>query len=306
MSRTTADLLLLLAALIWGLAFVGQQTAMAYMGPLTFTGVRFLLAALVIAPFALRERRRGAPALPVNRYLPLIGIGVAFFGGSILQQLGVMKTSVSNAGFLTALYVVMVPAIAWVIGKIMHDPKAAEQKAHVKIHAAIWPAASLSLIGAFLLGGGRLDGLNPGDWLVVGGAFFWALQMLGLGWLAFDLRRPLAISLIQYGVVAVLGIGGGLILEAPTWTGIAAGWRELAYTGFVSGGLAFTLQTIAQAHTPPSDTAIIVSSEGLFAAGFGALLLNERLSLTGWAGAACVLAAVVIVQLGPLLRRRRA
>lgn len=304
MSRTNADLLLLLAALIWGLAFVGQQTAMAHMGPLTFTGVRFLLAALVVAPFALREGRSAAPALPVNRYLPLIGIGVAFFAGSILQQLGVMRTSVSNAGFLTALYVVMVPAIAWIIGKITHDPEAAEQKAHVQIHAAIWPAAILSLFGAFLLGGGRLDGLNPGDWLVVGGAFFWALQMLGLGWLAFDLRRPLTISLIQYGVVAVLGIGGGLILEAPTWAGIAAGWRELAYTGFVSGGLAFTLQTIAQAHTPPSDTAIIVSTEGIFAAGFGALLLNERLSLTGWAGAACVLAAVVIVQLGPLLRRR--
>lgn len=303
MTRATADLLLLAAALIWGLAFVGQQTAMAHMGPMTFTGARFLLAALVVAPFAFREGQGALPAIPARRAWPLIGIGVAFFGGAAMQQYGLMTTSVSNAGFLTALYVVMVPAIAWLVAKILHDPETAEQKTHVKIHAAIWPAAGLSLVGAFLLGGGRLDGLNAGDGLVIGGALFWAVQILALGWLAYDLRRPLMISLIQYAVVAVLGLAAGFAIETPTWAGLLSGWKELAYTGIVSGGLAFTLQSIAQAHTPPSDAAIIVSAEGLFAAAFGALLLGERLTLAGWAGAACVLAAVLIVQLGPLLRR---
>ncbi len=302
MTRATADLLLLTAALIWGLAFIGQATAMEHMGPLMFTGVRFLLAALVVAPFAMREGRGGLPAIPAKRALPLIGIGVAFFGGATMQQYGLMTTSVSNAGFLTALYVVMVPAIAWVVTKVTHDPEAAD-KAHVKIHAAIWPAAVLSLAGTFLLGGGGLNGLNSGDLLVVGGAFFWAIQILALGWLAYDLRRPLMISLIQYAVVAALGILGGFVLEDPTWAGTLAAWKELLFTGIISGGLAFTLQSIAQAHTPPSDAAIIVSSEGLFAAAFGALLLNERLTLLGWTGAACVLAAVLIVQLGPLLKR---
>lgn len=302
MTRATADLFLLAAALIWGLAFIGQTTAMAHMGPMMFTGVRFLLAAIVVLPFAVMEGRKDLPAIPAKRALPLIGIGVAFFCGAQLQQFGLLTTSVSNAGFLTALYVVMVPAIAWVITKLTHDPDAAD-KAHVKIHAAIWPAAALSLVGTFLLGGGSLNGMNTGDLLVVGGAFFWAVQILALGWLAYDLRRPLMISLIQYGVVAVLGILGGFIFEAPTWMGLFAAWRELLFTGIISGGLAFTLQSIAQAHTPPSDAAIIVSSEGLFAAAFGALLLGERLTLQGWAGAACVLAAVLIVQLGPLLKR---
>lgn len=309
MTRATADLFLLAAALIWGLAFIGQATAMEHMGPLMFTGVRFLLAALVVAPFAMmegrgtiEEGRAPLPAIPAKRALPLIGIGIAFFGGATMQQYGLLTTSVSNAGFLTALYVVMVPAIAWVITKLTHDPKAAD-KAHVKIHTTIWPAAVLSLLGTFLLGGGSVNGLNTGDMLIVGGAFFWAVQILALGWLAYDLRRPLMISLIQYGVVAALGILGGFLFETPTWTGMFAAWKEILFTGIISGGLAFTLQSIAQAHTPPSDAAIIVSSEGLFAAAFGALLLNERLTLLGWTGAACVLTAVLIVQLGPLIRR---
>ena len=303
MTRATADLFLLTAALIWGLAFIGQATAMEHMGPLMFTGVRFLLAALVVLPFAIQEGRRGLPAVPAKRALPLIGIGVAFFCGATMQQFGLLTTSVSNAGFLTALYVVMVPAIAWVITKLTHDPDAAD-KAHVKIHAAIWPAAALSLLGTFLMSGSSVGGLNGGDLLVVGGAFFWAVQILALGWLAYDLRRPLMISFIQYGVVAVLGILGGFLFETPTWVGLFAAWKEILFTGIISGGLAFTLQSIAQAHTPPSDAAIIVSAEGLFAAAFGALLLNERLTLQGWTGAACVLAAVLIVQLGPLLKRK--
>lgn len=304
MTRTTADLMLLAAALIWGLAFVGQSTAMAHIGPLTFSGVRFLLAAVVVLPFAIQEGRSGLPAIPRGRAWPLIATGGAFFLGVILQQWGLMTTSVSNAGFLTALYVVMVPALAFVIAKIWPVPLNPLAPVRPKLHAAIWPAAALSLAGTFLLGGGKVDGLNGGDYLIIFGAFFWAIQILALGWLAADLRRPLMISFIQYLVVAALGIAGALLLETPTWSAIMAAWKEILFTGVVSGGIAFTLQAVAQAHTPPSDTAIIVSAEGLFAALFGGLILGERLGLTGWAGAACVLAAVLIVQLGPLVRRR--
>lgn len=289
MTRATADLLLLLAALIWGLAFVGQQTAMAHVGPLTFTGTRFLIAAVAVLPFVLREGRRG-PAIPRAQAGPLIGIGVVFFLCVGVQQFGLMHTTVTNAGFLTALYVVMVPAIAVVA-------------ARRKVHPAVWPAAALSLAGTFLLGGGGLKGLNWGDGLIIVSAFFGALQILGLGLLVGNLGRPLAVAFAQYAVTAAIGISLGLVLETPTLEGLFSAWREIAYTGLVSGGIAFTLQSIAQGHTPPSDAAIIVSMESVFAAAFGALILGERLNLFGWIGAALVMAAVLFVQLVPIYGR---
>lgn len=315
MTRATADLLLLAAALIWGLAFVGQATAMEHMGPLTFSGARFLLAALVVAPFALMERRR-LPAIPRKRAPALVGIGTVFFLGVVTQQLGLLSTSVTNAGFLTALYVIMVPALAWAVQHVAtrrasaRMPLLASPVAHpasempAAVNGFVWPAAAISFVGTFLLGGGQIGGLNWGDGLVIVAAFFWAVQILALGALAYDLRRPLTIAFIQYAVTAALGIGAGFIFETPSFAGIFAAWRELAYTGIVSGGIAFTLQSIAQAHTPPSDAAIIVSSESLFAAAFGALLLGDRLGMAGWSGAALVLIAVLLVQLGPVYLRR--
>lgn len=315
MTRATADLLLLTAALIWGLAFVGQATAMEHMGPLTFSGVRFLLAALVVAPFALMESRR-KPAIPRKRAPALIGIGVVFFLGVVTQQIGLLSTSVTNAGFLTALYVIMVPALAW---GLQHASKRRAARATVlasavpasplaetpvTVNGFIWPAAAISFAGTFLLGGGRIGGLNWGDGLVIVAAFFWAVQILALGALAYDLRRPLTIAFMQYAITAALGIAAGFIFETPDLAGILAAWRELAYTGIVSGGIAFTLQSIAQAHTPASDAAIVVSSESLFAAAFGALLLGDRLGVAGWCGAALVLSAVLLVQLGPVYLRR--
>lgn len=289
MTRATADLLLLLAALIWGLAFVGQQTAMEHVGPLTFTGTRFLIAAFAVLPFVLREGKRG-PAIASAQAGPLIGIGVVFFLCVGVQQFGLLRTTVTNAGFLTAIYVVMVPAIAVVVTRR-------------KLHPAIWWGAALSLAGTFLLGGGGLKGLNWGDGLIIVSAFFGALQILGLGLLVGNLGRPLAVAFAQYAVTAAIGISLGLVFETPTLAGLLSAWREIAYTGLVSGGIAFTLQSIAQGHTPPSDAAIIVSMESVFAALFGALILGERLNLFGWIGAALVMAAVLVVQLVPVYGR---
>jgi len=290
MTRLRADLLLLLASLIWGGAFVGQSTAMAHMGPFTFTGARFLLAALALLPFAIAEGRNAQAAIPGRRLPALLAIGTVFFCGAALQQVALVRTSVTNAGFLTVLYVVMVPAIGAIF--LRH-----------KLPGAIWPAAALSVAGTFLLGGGRVGGLNWGDGLLVLGALFWATQIIGLGALALDLRRPIAISLMQFAVTAALGLGLGFAFETPSLDAMALCWRELAYTGFLSGGIAFTLQSIAQAHTPPADSAILLSMEGVFAAAFGALLLGERLTPVGWVGGAMVLAAAIVVQVIPLMKR---
>ncbi|MEQ9520283.1 MAG: DMT family transporter [Parvibaculum sp.] len=288
MTRWRADLLLLLTALIWGAAFVGQATAMAHMGPFYFTGLRFLLATLVVLPFAFLESKREAPLLKAH-IGPMIVLGIVFFTASITQQFGLTVTSVTNAGFLTALYVVLVPAVAFIALR-------------AKLPFIIWPAAALSLSGTWALGGG-LDGLNWGDGIMLISAHFWAIQMLLIGALATRSGRPVTMAAIQFGVAAILGLAAAALFENINLAAAFIAWKELIYTGILSGGLAFTLQMVAQRYTPPSDAAIIMSGEALFAALFGALLLGERLPPLGWLGCALILTAVIIVQLAPIWRR---
>lgn len=288
MTRLRADLLLLVTALIWGAAFIGQSTAMAHVGPFFFTAMRFLLAALAVLPFALMESRSEAPLLRPHLW-PIAAVGVVFFIASATQQAGLLATTVTNAGFLTALYVVLVPAVAFV---------ALRQRLPV----IVWPAAALSLSGTWALGGG-LEGLTWGDGIMVVSALFWAFQVILIGALASRTGRPVTVAAIQFAITSALGFLLAFIVETPTLDGLASVWRELAFTGLLSGGLGFTLQAVAQRHTPSADAAIIMSAEALFAALFGALLLGERLAPVGWIGCACILAAVLMVQLAPIWRR---
>lgn len=286
MTRLRADLLLLLTALIWGAAFVGQSTAMDHLGPFLFTGTRFLLATLVVLPFVLAESRQGPPLR--RDHATLMGAaGLVFFIASMTQQAGLLATTVTNAGFLTALYVVLVPIIAFMALK------------H-RLPWIVWPAASLSLTGTWLLGGG-LSGLNWGDGIMIFSAVFWALQVLLVGSLARRSDRPITLAALQFGVTALLCLILAALFEPLSFTDMAAAWKELLFTGIISGGLGFTLQAVGQRYTPASDAAIIMSSEALFAALFGALLLGERLPLLGWIGCGFILAAVIGVQVAPQL-----
>jgi drug/metabolite transporter (DMT)-like permease len=131
----------------------------------------------------------------------------------------------------------------------------------------------VSLGGTFVLGVDELGGVDQVDGLIVVAAFFGALQILGVSFLVNNLGRPFTVAFAQLVVTGVLGLGLGLILETPSLASALAAWREIAYTGVLSGGVAFTLQSVAQAHTPPSDAAIIISMESVFAASFGALIL---------------------------------
>ncbi|PCJ72014.1 MAG: EamA family transporter [Rhodobiaceae bacterium] len=290
MTRLRADILLGLTALVWGAAFVGQATAMEHLGPFSFTGVRFLLATLVVLPFALAEHRKG-PAIQRKHGLRMAAVGLIFFIASTTQQVGLLSTTVTNAGFLTALYVVFVPAVAFI---------ALRQK----LPLIVWPAAALSFAGTWALAGG-VSGLTWGDAIMVVSAVFWALQVILIGAIATRSNRPVTLATIQFAVTAALGLAIGLALENPTLEGITHAWRELIFTGLISGGLGFTLQAIAQRHTPASDAAIIMSSEALFAALFGMFLLGEHLDTQGLIGCAAILGAVLLVQLVPYWRRKR-
>jgi drug/metabolite transporter (DMT)-like permease len=288
MSRLHADIALLLAAAVWGLAFVFQKSAMNHIGPLTFIAARGAVAALALAPLALREARRRTDADASNGglgFLPVaIGGGAAFFAAAWLQQGGLVTATVTNTGFLTALYVVLTPFIAW----------GWSGKRPIRM---VWPAVVLSALGTWLLGGGTLSDFSRGDMLVAISALFWAAHVVITG-SAAPYRRPIGFTAVQFAVVAALAAVGALLLEDVTLEGLAAAAPDIAYVGLLSSALTFTLLTVALQHTTPSEAAVIVSMETLFAAAAAYLLLGERLAAIGWLGAAMILTGTLLIQLG--------
>ncbi|MEJ8572137.1 DMT family transporter [Microbaculum marinum] len=285
MTRSLANLTLLFAAFIWGTAFVAQATAMQDIGPFLFTGLRFMLAVPAILPFAIREARRNPPIERRNRRLIVLN-GAAFFLGTILQQIGIQFTSVTNAGFLTGIYVVLVPFAAWALFRSMP-------------HRIVWPAAAISLVGTFLLSGGGLVPLGLGDVLILAGSLFWAAQVALLGLLMARTGRPVTVAVAQFAIGAVLSLAIAPLVEPIAIDRIAAAGVEILYAGLLSGGIAYTLQAIGQRWTPPADAAVILSSEAVFAAVAGALIMGDRLTAAGLVGAGLILAAILLVQLWP-------
>ena len=294
MSRLKANGLLLLAALIWGSAFVGQALGMTGVGPLTFTGVRFALGALVVAPLAWREWQalRAAGQLPGrSQALWIAALGGLLCAGVVMQQVGLMTTSVTNAGFLTALYVPLVPVLAWLVQRQLP-------------HWSVWPAAAGCLLGVWLLTGASVQSLSTGDVWVMLSAVPWAVHVLLVGQVANKMRGAYLLACGQFAVCAVVSGGSGLAFEPISADGLRAAAGAIAYTGFVSVGVGFTLQVIGQRHAQPADAAIILSSETVFAALFGAWIMGDRLAPTGLAGCALILGCILAVQMLPALRRR--
>lgn len=296
MSRLQANLLLLVAAAIWGSTFVVQHVAMDTIGPHVFTGARFFLGALVVLPLALRELRRlkarGETPLPWH-FIGMALAGGALFTGAILQQIGIIHTTVTNAGFLTALYVPTVPLLAMILFR----------KAP---HWAVWPAAFGCLGGTYLLsGGGGEINLQVGDLWVISSAFFWAWHVVLVGVVAARSRAPLCLATIQFFTASALGWICAFVTEDVTLTALMDASLGIAYAGFLSVGVGFTLQVIGQRHTEPADAAILLSMEAVFAAVAGAIFLAERLAPVELIGCAIILACVLAVEVLPLLWRRR-
>jgi drug/metabolite transporter (DMT)-like permease len=286
MTRSTANLCLVLAAALWGAAFVPQATAMQSLSPAWFLTLRFAVSTVVIVPLAWRETRRAIHPLGAGNLGLMFAVAAVFLAGNLLQQLSLLSTSVANAGFLTSLY-------------ILFTPFAAMALSHERPSGAVWPAAGLGLVGAWLLSGGPSGSFVIGDLLVTLGAVCWAVQIVLLGRVTRRVDRPMTLVALQGGLV-MLGCGAWAWAHDPISIAAIgeAGW-ELAYTGLVSGFVGYSLQAIAQRHTQASDAAIVFSTEAPFAALFGWMLLGERLSDGQWAGSAAIFAAVLLVQLWP-------
>lgn len=291
MSRTLANGLMLLTALIWGSTFVAQQLGMQHVGPFTYTGARFLMGAVIVAPLALREylrlQDRGVQ-FTVHDLLAWGGLGMLLFLGAIFQQIGVGGTTVSNAGFLTALYVPMVPLLGWALDRY-------------RPHPSVWPATVGTVVGTYFLSGGTFTALTTGDWWIIASTVFWALHVLLIGRVAAKKGAPIMVAFTQFVVCGVLAALLATAQESVTTVQLHAALPAILYGGVLSVGIAFTLQVVAQRHTLPTDAAILLSSELIFAALAGAWYLGEQLSAIQLAGGALIFACILVVQILPML-----
>ena len=291
MSRISANLLLILVALIWGSAFVPQIQGMAHVGPMTFTGVRFLIGTLVVAPLMWLEWRRlqrEGRALRRRDAFKITGLGSLLLLGAVLQQIGLMSTSATNAGFLTALYVPLVPVFGWLLLRQLP-------------HWSVWLGAMASLVGAYLLSGAASQSVSVGDLWVVASAIPWAIHVLLVGRVAHRMGAPFMVAGGQFLVCSVLALAWGAGFEPLSRSGLQAAAWPLLYVGVFSVGVAFTAQVVAQRYAHAADAAILLSSETLFCALFGFVLMGDRLDAAGLAGCALIFASMIAVQLLPLL-----
>lgn len=274
--RLKADLVLLLVAALWGSAFVAQRAAGLLGSVYVFNAMRFLLAGALLLPFVLRSRlRRG-------QLWWMCAAGTVLFLASALQQAGIRSTSAGNAGFLTSLYVVLVPIILFLVWRERLQPRSIV-------------AVGLAAIGAYLLSAAGPMGMNAGDLLQLGGAGLWALHVVLLGKFAFR-YDAVAFSAGQLLIGGTLNWAGSAILEPPTFPLPPTLVHAILYTAVVSLGLGYTLQIWGQRHTPPADAALILSLESVFAALGGAIILKERYAPIQIVGCAVIIIAVLLSQ----------
>ncbi|MBH3337733.1 DMT family transporter [Pseudomonas mendocina] len=282
-----ADLLMLITAMIWGSSFVAQRLGMDNIGPFLYTGLRFALACLALLPvLALLQRRQQRPVAPLNRNLLIGGVimGLALSLGINLQQVGLLFTTVTNSGFITGLYVIVVPILGLLIGQ--------------RSSAGIWLGASLAVVGMFLLSVGEGFTVASGDWLQLAGAFVWGVHVLLVGFFA-SRHDPLRLAFIQFATCAVISLLLAAVFETATLDGILQAAPAILYGGLFGVAVGFTLQVVAQQHAIASHAAIILSLEAVFAAIAGALLLGEVLALRGYLGCALMFGGMLLAQLWP-------
>ena len=281
--RLKADLTLLIVSIFWGSAFVAQRVAGQMGSVYLFNGVRYLLAGVIVLPFAIRVNRTSGPTYTISReqYQWVFIAGFVLFLGSAFQQWGVVYTTAGNAGFITSLYVVLVPVVLFIIWR---------EKAHwISIVAVLLAGA-----GAFLLStGGRFE-LRSGDVLELVSALFWTFHVVILGKFASKFEA-ISFSVGQLIICGILNLGVGLFVETSLPLNIRL-LGAILYTSFLSLGLSYTLQIWAQRHTPPADAALILSLESVFAVLSGWLILDEHLAALQILGCSLIFVAVLLSQ----------
>ena len=283
--------MLMLTALIWGTAFVAQSVGMDYLGPCAFTAPRNFIGCVALLPvIALASRlRSGAQpeeAAPAPGTKALFGWGAAcgllLGGATLLQQAGMQTASAGKAGFLTALYIVIVPVLGIFLGR--------------RPGLKVWMGVVLALVGAYLLSVKGGAGIASGDLLVIASAVVFSLHILVIDSVPAGVDG-VRLSCVQFLVAGVFALVLALFLESFTWRDILSAWVPLLYTGVVSSGVGYTLQILGQRTVNPTVASLILSLESVFAALAGWAILGQALSLRELFGCALVFVAVILAQL---------
>ena len=293
--KSTNNFLLALTAFIWGSAFVAQSVGMDYLGPFTFNSIRCLMGGIVLIPVLLLFKRNGrkksqeqvaevaGAGIGSRKDLIVGGIccGLALAAGSSLQQIGLVYTTAGKAGFITALYIVIVPVMGILLGK--------------RVRLKVWIGVVLAATGMYFLCITEGFSIAKGDFFVFLCAAAFSVHILVIDYFAPEVDG-VALSCIQFFVCGILCAVPMLVSEQPQISQIMEAWVPLAYAGVLSCGVAYTLQVVAQKNTDPAVASLILSLESVFSVLAGWVILGERLSGRELFGCALVFTAVILAQ----------
>lgn len=288
-ATTRSNLLMLFTALIWGLAFVAQRISMDFIGPFLFNGIRFAIGSISLIPLIIYRRKYKktdeTTHIGLKQYIPAgLIAGTVLFLGASFQQVGMVYTDAGKAGFITGLYVILVPVIGIFWGH--------------RTGGSLWYGVILAVVGLYLLSvTDKLSDIVLGDGLVLAGAFFWAIHVLIIA--KFSIKMDtITLASSQFAFVSLMSFAGSVINnESYAWQGIADAVWPILYGGFMSVGVAFTLQVVAQKTAHPAYVAIILSLETVFAALGGWLILDEQFTPRIIVGCVLMLTGIVVAQL---------
>ena len=291
--KMRGNLMLLLTALIWGTAFVAQSAGMDHVQPFTYNGIRTLIGGLVLIPVILLfDRLKPAESRPsaeeqrvINKNSLLGGVccGVVLCVASCFQQFGVSMTTAGKAGFITALYIIIVPLMGVFIKK--------------KIPKIIWLCVAIAVAGFYLLCVKEGFSIGTGDLLVLCCAFFFSIHIMVIDHFTAGKVDGVRMSCVQFLVAGIMAIVLMFLFEEPTLASVWNARVSILYAGVMSCGVAYTLQILGQKDTDPTTATLLMSLESVFAALSGWVLLHESLSLKEIFGCALVFVAVILAQI---------
>ncbi|MEL7655396.1 MAG: DMT family transporter [Bacillota bacterium] len=296
--KLQSDLMLFLTAFIWGASFVAQRAGMEYIGPFTFNGIRCFIGALVLIPIIMvldgqrKKKNAGEEIVPLTeeekkmskKTLLLGGLscGVVLFISSSLQQIGIIYTTAGKAGFITALYIVLVPILGLFLGR--------------KVRKILWLCVALATGGLYLLCIKEGFTIGKGDLLVLLCAFGFAVHILVIDYFS-PKTDGVKMSALQFFICGVLSTPCMILFETIVWRDIIDCWLPILYAGIMSCGVAYTLQIVAQKNVEPTVASLILSLESVFAVIAGMILLSEQISPREAIGCIIMFAAIILAQL---------
>ena len=283
MKERNAAMLLLLTSLIWGLSFVAQSVSSESIGPFTFNSIRFLIGAIVLIPFALPAIRRECKASGYWKKTLKGGIicGICLASAAVIQQIGIAESGAGKGGFITSLYIIIVPFLSVVFGK--------------KVEKKTWIAGIVAIAGMYLLCIGDSSGFSRGDIFLLICALFFSFHIMAIDSVGRDVDG-VTLSMFQFLTAGIVTLPG-MLAEGPSFSAVLSAWLPIFYAGAFSCGVAYTLQVVGQKYVRPQHAVLLLSLESVWAAVGGALILSERMTGREMAGCLIVFSAVIAAQI---------